>query len=83
MFREINVSFRSSYLMLQLALMHMQKHKLCKSKTLSSVKVTFSKWHCSQKVIHDFPEGLGVAFLPSVGEEVTKRTLQLWVLTLK
>lgn len=48
--------------MLLLALKHMQKHKLCKSRTLSSVKVTFSKWHCSQKVIHDFPEGLGVAF---------------------
>lgn len=69
--------------MLLLALKHMQQLKLCKSRTLSSVKVTFSKWHCSQEVIHDFPEGLRVAFLPSVGEEVAERTIRPWVLTLK
>lgn len=48
--------------MLLLALEHMQKLKLCMSWALVSVNVTFSKWHCLQDVIREFPKGLGVDF---------------------
>lgn len=45
-----------------LALEHMQKPELCIYWVLFPYNVTFSKWHCLQEVIHEFPRSFGVDF---------------------